>query len=53
MKALTIKSHDNREAIFFLPPGWNDMAPVTKVLKIHEQCREITHGKPFEIMGER
>ena len=32
---------------------WLGMAPIARVLSLHEQCRIATQGKPFDVIGER
>lgn len=32
--------------------AWQEMAPVAKILDIHEKCRDVTKGQPFEIIRE-
>ena len=31
---------------------WCRMAPISRTLAIHEQCRDVLQGQRFEVMGE-
>jgi hypothetical protein len=33
--------------------AWNGMNAVSRVLAIHEQRRDVTGGKPFDVIRER
>ena len=36
----------------FTKREWDGMFPVTRVLAIHEQCRDVLKGAPFDVLYE-
>lgn len=46
---ITIKDKNGTKQIQ-TPDYWNNMAPIARVLWIHENHRDITDGQKFEIV---
>jgi hypothetical protein len=45
-----IRSRTGKRGVARFDAAWRKLAPVAKVLAIHEQCRDVTEGKQFEIL---